>query len=444
MDSRDVIVIGGSAGSTAPLKTLIAGLPAGFPGTVFIVTHVPRHGLRLLGQVLQGQTQLEVSYPQDGDPVLAGRIYVGPPDRHLMVRSGRIVLGGGPKENMARPAIDPLFRSAALEYGPRVVGVILSGLLNDGASGLAAVKQCGGYAIVQDLEEAEAPDMPQAALAAAAVDRAARSSEIAELILAQTREGSAARAHVAPPPGLRLEVEIAAGGYVSTPKTAMIAKPATFVCPDCNGVLSEVEGELPLRYRCQIGHAVTGEVLEAAKHEQMEVALRTAMRVMEERATLVARLLQAARDAGRSHAAQLYADRLGEYRAQAKILRETILDLMNSEPTNAAAAQDFPPHRATKRLPAAFALETSHWRSHRHQSVRPRRRSRPSRLSLESPLRRAVLRPLNGFSPICRAKPVRPMSSRSARRTESIPNVWSSWPDCKAAFRLRSWPMGSI
>lgn len=349
MDRRDVIVIGGSAGSTAPLKTLVKGLPEAFPGTVFIVTHVPSHGPRLLAQILQGQTQLEVGYPQDGDPILAGRIYIGPPDRHLMVRSGRIVLGCGPKENMARPAIDPLFRSAALEYGPRVVGVILSGWLNDGASGLAAVKQCGGYAIVQDPEETEAPEMPQAALAAVAVDRAAPSGEIAELILAQTREGSAARAQVAPPPGLRLEVDIAAGGPVSTPKTSVIAKPAAFVCPDCNGVLSEVEGEQPLRYRCQIGHAVTGEVLEAVKHEQVEVALRTAMRVMEERAALVARLLQGARDAGRGHAAQLYAGRLDEYRAQAKILRETLLNLMESEPTNAAAAEDFPPHRATKR-----------------------------------------------------------------------------------------------
>ena len=281
--------------------------------------------MRLLGQVLQAKTQLKVGYPRDGDPVLPGRIYLGPADRHLMVRDGHIVLGRGPKENMARPAIDPLFRSAALEYGPRVVGVILSGLLNDGASGLAAVKQCGGYAIVQDLDEAEASDMPRAAL------------------------GAAAHARVAPPPGLKLEVEIAAGGPVSTPKTATIAKPAPFVCPDCNGVLSEVEGEAPLRYRCQVGHALTGEVLDAVKHEQVEVALRTAMRIMEERATLVARLFEDAHDAGRNSAAQLYADRLREYRAQAEVLRQAVLKLMDSEPANPAAVQDFAAEQAAKR-----------------------------------------------------------------------------------------------
>jgi two-component system chemotaxis response regulator CheB len=349
MNRRDVIVIGGSAGSTGPLKTLVAALPQSFSGSILIVTHVPSHGVRLLGQVLQAKTPLEVGYPRDGDPVLPGRIYLGPADRHLMVRDGHIVLGRGPKENMARPAIDPLFRSAALEYGPRVVGVILSGLLNDGASGLAAVKQCGGYAIVQDLDEAEAADMPRAALAAAAVDRAAPAHEIAELILAQTREGAAAHARVAPPPGLKLEVEIAAGGPVSSPKTASIAKPAPFVCPDCNGVLSEVEGEAPVRYRCQVGHALTGEVLDAFKHEQVEVALRTAMRIMEERATLVARLFEDAHDAGRNSAAQLYADRLREYQAQADVLRQGVMKLMNLEPANPATAQDFPPEQAAKR-----------------------------------------------------------------------------------------------
>jgi two-component system chemotaxis response regulator CheB len=164
MGNRDIIVIGGSSGATAPLRTILGALPEDLPAAVFIVLHIPARSLGILATVASAAGRLPVHPATDGIPITPGNVYLGVPDHHLIVAGGHIRLGRGPRENMARPAIDPLFRSAAASYGSRVIGVVLSGFLNDGPSGLEAIKRCGGVAVVQDPADAIADEMPRSAL----------------------------------------------------------------------------------------------------------------------------------------------------------------------------------------------------------------------------------------------------------------------------------------
>ncbi len=206
---KDIIVIGGSAGSSAALKTLLADLPRDLPASVFISTHIPAHSPSLLADVLAGRAALPVAQAVDGQPIETGRVYVAPPDRHLLLINGTIRLGLGPRENMVRPAIDPFFRSAALTYGARVIGVVLSGMLNDGAAGLYAIKARGGTAVVQHPIDAEADQMPLAALEAVEVDHVAAAADLGTLLCSLV--GTTAETSPAADDRLELEVEIAAG-----------------------------------------------------------------------------------------------------------------------------------------------------------------------------------------------------------------------------------------
>jgi two-component system chemotaxis response regulator CheB len=324
---KDIIAIGGSAGSSAALQQIVADLPADLPASVFIATHVPTHSHGYLAEVLARCSRLPVRNAIAGEAIEKSRIYVAVPDRHLMVVDGTIHLGEGPRENMSRPAIDPLFRSAALSYGPRAVGVVLSGMLNDGASGLWAIKQCGGTAIVQHPLDASADQMPLAALEAVQADAVARADELGTLLteLAGTEAGKA----VSAPPSLELDVEIASGRRLGSEALRRIADPAALSCPDCNGVLSEVRDNGPLRYRCQIGHAMTADVL-ASRTDQVEEAMRIALRMMEERLTLVTRMAADARASGRHAVAELYEQRSKEYGRYAATLRDAAVGVMRS------------------------------------------------------------------------------------------------------------------
>jgi two-component system chemotaxis response regulator CheB len=319
MVKKDIVVIGGSAGSHAVLRQIVSDLPADLPASVFIATHVPAGGSTLLPEVLSHATEMRVVAAIDGAPIEQGCIYVAVPDHHLLVIDGTIRLGDGPRENMTRPSIDPLFRSAALSYGSRTVGVVLSGLLNDGASGLGAVKACGGTALVQHPLDAHADQMPLAALETVDVDQVVAASELGK-ILAQIVLQTAEDGHDCPD-SLQLEVQIAAGGRVGADVIVKVATPSALTCPDCDGVLSEMRDEQPLRYRCQIGHAVTAEILES-RAQDVHDALTVALRIMEERVTLVTRMAEDARRTHRSTVAELYEARSEEYGRYAEVLRQ--------------------------------------------------------------------------------------------------------------------------
>ncbi len=325
MAKRDIIVIGGSAGSHSVLRQIMADLPEDMPAAIFVATHVPTSSPGYLVEALQSAGPLPVTHAVDGQPVEQGRVYAAVPDHHLILVDGIMRLGSGPRENLTRPAIDPLFRSAALAYGPRTVGVVLSGLLNDGASGLTAIKACGGTAVVQHPLDADSDDMPLAALEATNVDDVAPAAQLGSLLarLAGTDAGEAIKC----PDNLALEVEIAVGQRLGSHALRRIADPSALSCPDCQGVLSEVRDEHPLRFRCQIGHAYTADVLAARTHEVGE-AMRVALRIMEERVTLVTRMAEEARTTGRTAVAELYEARAEEYERYANVLRQAAVASM--------------------------------------------------------------------------------------------------------------------
>ncbi|HKX31106.1 MAG TPA: chemotaxis protein CheB [Blastocatellia bacterium] len=183
MTNKDIIVIGASYGGIDGMRVIVSGLPEGFPASVLLAQHMAPNAPGLLPQILMKAGPLPASFPADLDPLKPGHIYVAPPDHHLMLEPGLVRVRRGPKENRFRPAINALFRSAAHAYGSRIVGVVITGHLNDGAAGLRAVKDCGGIAIVQDPVEAIAPSMPQSALQNVDVDYCLPLGEIARLLV---------------------------------------------------------------------------------------------------------------------------------------------------------------------------------------------------------------------------------------------------------------------
>jgi two-component system chemotaxis response regulator CheB len=323
MNNRDIIVIGGSAGATAPLKDILARLPADIPAAVFVVLHIPSHGLGILSTVASAAAKLPVRQAESGMAIENGHIYLAAPDYHLLVLESHMMLGRGPRENMVRPAIDPLFRSAAMHYGPRVIGVVLSGLLSDGAAGLSAIKRCGGLALVQDPKEALADEMPFRALEATTVDLCVSGGRIGDVLSELVQETAGIPLPV--PPEIRLEVAIAAGERSGSDILAPIAHPAALTCPACGGVLSRLNAGPPLRYRCQVGHAYTAHALAQQQESKVDEALRVALRIIEERSELVERMAEDGRQSGRLAVAQMYAARAAEYREYADMIRRVML-----------------------------------------------------------------------------------------------------------------------
>jgi two-component system, chemotaxis family, protein-glutamate methylesterase/glutaminase len=335
MSNRDIIVIGGSAGATAPLKQILGRLPADLPAAVFIVLHIPAHGIGILSSVASAVSRLPVRQAESGMIIENGHIYLAAPDHHLLIHEGHMMLGRGPRENMVRPAIDPLFRSAALRYGPRVIGVVLSGVLSDGAAGLNAIKQCGGVAMVQDPSDAIAGEMPQRALDATRVDICVPGARIGDVLSELVRETPGAAQPV--PPEIRLEVEIAAGERIDSGMLLPVADPASLTCPSCGGVLSELKAANPLRFRCQVGHAFTSDSLAKEQEGRVDEALRVALRIIQERAELVRRMAEDARNSGRLAVAQIYQSRAVEYLSYADMIRRVMLKSLDPQPDTSKA-----------------------------------------------------------------------------------------------------------
>jgi two-component system chemotaxis response regulator CheB len=245
---RDAIVVGASAGGIRALKSVLAGLPAELPASVLAVVHIPAQANSVLPMILDGSGPLPAKFAEDGERLSRGRVYVAPPDRHLLVDRGHVRLTRGPRENRVRPCIDALFRSAAVELGPRVVGVVLSGTLDDGTAGLWAVKDRGGVAVVQHPDEAEYPDMPASALAHVDVDHVLSAAEIGPKLAALARQESPAPTRV--PAAMAAEAEIARGGNPLQNGVLELGRPSPNACPECHGSLEEIREGPIVRYRC--------------------------------------------------------------------------------------------------------------------------------------------------------------------------------------------------
>jgi two-component system chemotaxis response regulator CheB len=285
---KDIVVIGASAGGIEAVRGIVGALPANFGGSVFVVVHTAANSPGVLASILSRGAMLPILIARDGERIAPGHVYVAAPDHHLMIEPGRMQLTRGPKENRFRPAVDPLFRSAAQTYGPRVVGIVLSGGLDDGTSGLSTVKKLGGTAIVQDPHEAWAPSMPQSALNHVQVDHILRIDEIAPtLVRLASTPADAREGEWSVPEDVNIEIAIAKEDKAKEAGVLKLGEPSKYACPECHGVLLAVKDAIPPRFRCHTGHAYTLESLLSEMDEAIEDSLWNAIRALEERAMLM-------------------------------------------------------------------------------------------------------------------------------------------------------------
>jgi two-component system chemotaxis response regulator CheB len=289
MQGCDIIVIGASLGGIEAVSQLLAELPRELNAAVFVVLHIGAHENRL-ATVFNRQSKLPVSQAVNGEDIKHGHVYLAAPDNHLILTPGGIRLVHGRRENFARPAIDALFRSAALAFGPRVVGVVLTGGRSDGAAGLLAIKDCGGVCIVQDPADAVAPSMPSSALARVNVDHCAPLSQIPALLINYDPPTVA----VDPPPPLIMQLEHKLSTLeITLPderEMEQIGEPSALTCPECGAVLYTIRDLRLLRYRCAAGHGMTAEALLDKFTETREERSWAAIRAITEEATLLRQL----------------------------------------------------------------------------------------------------------------------------------------------------------
>ncbi|HEX4037043.1 MAG TPA: chemotaxis protein CheB [Acidobacteriaceae bacterium] len=324
---RDRIVIGASAGGIQALQQLLGKLPPNLKAAVLVVLHTSGHARSLLAQVLGRAGSLPASHPTDGTIIRNGHIYIAPPDFHMLVEGDRIRVVAGPRENLHRPAIDPLFRSAAVSAGRRVIGVILTGMLDDGTSGLMVVRAHGGEAVVQDPKTALFPAMPSHALEEVPDAKVLPLEQIAAELAGLVGEelpaagGFAGRGNSTEEKENRLLDE----EMPQIPREERPGQPSAFACPDCGGVLWEVEENGFLRFRCRVGHAFTARHLDVEQRHSVETALWSALRALEESAALYQRLASGAIRGRQPGSAERYQDRADNTEQNAKILREFLV-----------------------------------------------------------------------------------------------------------------------
>lgn len=327
MATRDIIVIGASAGGFEALKTLVGALPKDFAASIFIVWHMSPDVRGVLPQVLNRAATVHAAHAYDEEPIRPNRIYVAPPDRHLLVEHGKMRLTRGPKENRFRPAVDPLFRSAAYTYGRRVIGVVLSGALDDGTAGLWTIKNRGGVSVVQDPLDADVPSMPENALREVEIDYVAAISEMADLLVRLGREEIAVGSQAATEEDEKTEIEIRIAAETSAFESGIMkfGKLTPYTCPDCYGVLTAVSDDKVLRFRCHTGHAFSADSLLTTVTESIEDGLYGAIRGIEESIMLLNHLGDHFAEANQKRLAALYFQKAQESERRAQLVRQAVL-----------------------------------------------------------------------------------------------------------------------
>jgi two-component system chemotaxis response regulator CheB len=341
MSNHDIIVIGSSAGGIKALTTIITHLPADIDAGIFIVQHLASNSSPdILPRILRDVGSLPAVHPADGEKFEKGKIYVAPPDFHLLVDRGHVRVVRGPQENRFRPAIDALFRSAARTFGSRVLGVLLTGNLDDGTVGLQAIKKRGGVTIVQDPNEAEYPAMPRSALRYVQTDYCLSLSEIAPLLLRLTNKPADEEEAYTVPEAMEFESNIAEQRMNTREfleNVEQIGTRTTYTCPECSGSIWQIGEEDPLRFRCHVGHSFTADPFLAEQTSYLERILWSAVRALEEKVTLVRQVAQRMKVQGRHNAAVKYEQYAENLDKEVSIVRELIL---NGHATKRAIVDD--------------------------------------------------------------------------------------------------------
>ncbi|MGD9738031.1 MAG: chemotaxis protein CheB [Bauldia sp.] len=320
--NRDVIAIGASAGGVEALRKLTSELPGNLPASVLVTLHLSPQFASSLDEILTRAGPLPATFAEPKGRMERSRIYIAPPDHHLLAVEGRLELGIGPRENYTRPAIDPMFRSVAVCCGPRSIGVVLTGTMGDGASGLWAIKAAGGATVVQDPRDAAYPGMPMRALDEADPDHVTTLAALPGLLVSLSN-GPAGESRQLPQRVIQ-EVEIARTGRSEMDTMDRIGRRSVFTCPDCNGIMWEIdEGQL-VRYRCHVGHAYTAELMALALDESLRRSLASALRGLEERAAVARKLHHEAVGHGRDNLAPRWARQAADLEREADTIRDTI------------------------------------------------------------------------------------------------------------------------
>jgi two-component system chemotaxis response regulator CheB len=324
MRKRNIIVIGASAGGFDALKKLVANLPRDLNASIFIVWHMSANVQGVLPNVLNKEDTLFVANAVDMEPIQPGRIYVAPPDHHLILEDDHMRITHGPKENRFRPAIDPLFRSAAYVYGSSVIGVILSGSLDDGSAGLWAIKEYGGLAVVQDPLDAEVPSMPANAIKAVSADYVIPILEMGQL-LSRLVEETVPDHLENPKNGLtKAEIDIAMENKVLGHEVKELGELTPYTCPECHGVLSSLKEGERIRFRCHTGHAFSIDTLIAYLTESIEESLWNAIRSMQESIMLLNHMGDHFADANQPKLAAMFFKKATDATKRAALVREAV------------------------------------------------------------------------------------------------------------------------
>jgi two-component system chemotaxis response regulator CheB len=323
---RDIIVVGASAGGVEALLELVRLFPKDFKGSVFIVLHIPPNYKSTLDQVLTRSGALKAEFPKDGDTIQNGHIYLAPPDHHLLVENDKVLVKKGPKENRFRPSIDALFRSAAYSFGPRVIGIVLSGMMDDGTSGLWSVKRLGGKVIVQDPAEAIHDSMPQNVLEQVDVDHVVPVREIPGVLKRLMAENIE---HI---PALNgdqdlIELEVKISAQVNAFESGIMEKGklSPFTCPECHGALISLKEGPLTRFRCHTGHGYSSSALLAELTKSVEESLWNTLRGMEETIMLLDTKGKELEERGDGAGARAFFKKMVYVRDQSHIIRQSIL-----------------------------------------------------------------------------------------------------------------------
>jgi two-component system, chemotaxis family, protein-glutamate methylesterase/glutaminase len=324
MFAHDLIVVGTSAGGLEALRGIVGALPEDLPAAILIVMHMSPQGPYLLPEILRKTSRLEIAKAVDGAPIEQGKIYIAPPDLHLLVKADQLALSRGPKENRSRPAIDPLFRTAAAAYGPRLVGVILTGMLDDGTAGLAAVKQQGGVSVVQDPLDALYPSMPESALRYVGGDFVLPVSQIAALLARLAREPIEVPERTPASRLLEVECRFVEMETMSMKDMDIIGSHAGVSCPECHGPMWKIKDGTRERYRCHVGHAYSAQTMAAGQVEAQETHLWQALRLMKERVSLIWELRSHAQNEKREKDAGVYEAKVAQLQKNIALIQTMV------------------------------------------------------------------------------------------------------------------------
>jgi two-component system chemotaxis response regulator CheB len=330
MKVHDIIVIGSSTGGIEALPQVIGSLPKDLPASVFVVQHIAPSSKGYLAKILDRTSQLRVVEATDNEKIQRGHVYVAPPDLHLLIKDHHIRVVRGPKENRVRPAIDPLFRTAAVNHGSRVIGVVLTGALNDGTAGLIAIKQCGGLAVVQDPEGAVCQSMPRSAIENVKVDYVVPLEKMGGILteLVNMPPGDSKKV----PENVRLESAITENG-ISDPETQeKIGSSSLFSCPECGGRFWEIRENKFLRFRCHLGHAYSATSALAKSSEVIESSLELTLRSLKERMHLLELMADDSYVLGQNGLAEIYKKQAREAKVQGEVINKMLMNSLHYLP----------------------------------------------------------------------------------------------------------------